>query len=150
MIRKIILSALIIIVLSGCQDNRKNNLSESQEKSKLNFEVTPAPDMGLVMGKFIDINTKEAYPASLYLSKNLTADHPGYPPVISFSYQTNPRAAQDDYGNFLFSDIEPGQYVIVVYKPSGQDFIKDSETNQPQLIDVKANQILELGTLEFN
>ncbi|MDO9087405.1 MAG: hypothetical protein Q7U53_14445 [Anaerolineaceae bacterium] len=147
MIKKITILILVLFFLSGCQSEETNsNITITNSDFAIQ---TPEPGKGNVGGKLLESTTKDPYEASLFLSKNLTADYPGYPPVISFSYQSNPRAAQDDEGNFLFKNIEPDKYVIVLYRPTGQEFIKDQETGLPIMYEVIENQILNLGIIEY-
>jgi len=145
--KKILILILVILFLSSCQSKEtSSNFVDSNSDFSMQ---TPEPGRGNVGGKLLDSTTKKPYEASLFLSKNLTADYPGYPPVISFSYQSNPRASQDDEGNFLFKNIEPDKYVIVLYRPTGQEFIEDKETGLPILYEVKENQVLNLGVIEY-
>jgi hypothetical protein len=139
---------VVIHLLVGCKplDNKNSNDVENQNSDIM---ITTEPGLGTVKGTFLDSNTRKPYQASLFLSKNLMADHPDYPPLISFSYQTNPRAAQDNYGNFVFSNVEPGEYVIVIYKPSGQNFFPNSETNQPEKIIVLPDKIFDMGKIYY-
>lgn len=143
--KKILRIILLLILLSGCQSN---GVVGNEENSEL-LLITPDPGKGIINGKLIESSSKEPYEASLFLSKNLTADYPGYPPVISFSYQSNPRAAQDNEGNFVFKNIEPDKYVIVLYRPTGQDFIKDKDTGLPIMYELVENEVLNLGIIEF-
>jgi len=138
---------LVVIFLAGCQSKGTNSNSELTD-TDLSIQ-TPEPGKGNISGKLVESTTRKPYEASLFLSKNLTADYPGYPPVISFSFQSNPRAAQDDEGNFFFKNIDPDKYVIVLYRPTGQEFIKDKDTGLPIMYEVKENQVLNLGTIEY-
>ena len=143
--KKILIYFLLLILLTSCQNE---SIKYSQEMSGFST-FTPEPGKAVVSGKLLDSSSKKPYEASLFLSKNLTAEYPGYPPVISFSYQSNPRAAQDDEGNFIFKNIEPGDYVIVLYKPTGQDFLKDENNELPQMYNLSANEVIDLGILYF-
>jgi len=145
--KKILISFLLLFLLASCQNPGTKTLQEMEGTDFYAF--TPEPGKAVVSGKLLDSSFNEPYEASLFLSKNLTAEYPGYPPVISFSYQTNPRAAQDDEGNFIFKNIEPGNYVIVLYKPTGQDFLKDGNNELPKMFNLKANEVVDLGILYF-
>jgi len=139
---------MIHLVIS-CKPFETNNLNDYTENKINDIMITSEPGLGTVKGIFLDSNTMNPYQASLFLSKNLTADHPDYPPLISFSYQTNPRAAQDNYGNFIFSNVEPGEYVLVIYKPSGQNYFPNSETNLPEKIVVFPDEIIDMGKIYY-
>jgi len=145
--KKILIYLLLLFLLSSCQNEVIKYSQENEMSDFLAF--TPEPGKAVVSGKLLDSSSKEPYEASLFLSKNLTAEYPGYPPVISFSYQTNPRAAQDDEGNFIFKNIDPGSYVIVLYKSTGQDFLKEEDNELPKMYNLKANEIIELGVVYF-
>jgi hypothetical protein len=112
--------------------------------------VVPTPESGkaVITGKLLvgDENGKP-YPASLYLASTLPPSTPDYPPIIAFSEQTDQLALQDvDTGVFLFNNIVPGQYAIILWTPYGGNPLVD-KNNQTIMFTVNANELKDLGVI---
>jgi len=85
----------------------------------------------------------------LLLAKAVQADKPGFAPMLSYSDENSPRAVQDKTGLFVFFDVDPGQYGLVISNPMGGTTINDPTINPPAplLIIVKAGDDKDVGTL---
>jgi len=107
--------------------------------------------MAMLSGVFLNSKTGKPYEGNLFLSRNLTADHPGYPPVISFSAQRDHRARQDEQGNFVFENVKPGKYVLVINTPVENYYIadKEKEGEPPLEIILTADQVTNMGTVYY-
>lgn len=136
---------LLLFVLTGCSTNPQVTVSQATPIP------TPKPGTGSLYGSLIDTRTSKPFEASLYLSKNLTLDHPGYPPLVAFSYKTDPAAQQDDKGNFVFKDVPPGKYVMVIWTPLlTEHYIKKVDgTDQLITFEVQEGQAVDLGKLSY-
>jgi hypothetical protein len=85
----------------------------------------------------------------LLLAKAVAADKPGFAPMLSYSEDNSPRAVQDQTGLFVFFDVDPGQYGLVISSALGGTVITDPSLNPPQamIITVAAGDDKDLGTL---
>jgi len=69
--------------------------------------------------------------------------------MLSFSYQTNPRAQVDENGNFYFSDVPVGVYAITLWTPPNDAYFIPNETGQDYLwVVVKAGELLDMGEIQ--
>ena len=105
----------------------------------------PAPDLGVVTGRILQAGNQEVFLApTLLLGELVFADDPNAPPLVGYSIETDPVAVQDKTGQFVFKDIKPGKYAIVVWTPLTQSLLMDSQGATAQVI-VEAGKIVDLG-----
>ena len=105
----------------------------------------PKADLGVITGKVIERGTNQIYLAPTLILGELTyADNPSAPPLVGFSEKTDPKAIQDQSGKFVFEDIKPGKYSIVVWTPMSQTLVSDGE-GKTVLITVEAGKVIDLG-----
>jgi hypothetical protein len=109
---------------------------------------TASAGLGIVTGimRTPDANG-EPYLATLYLASTVQASDPNYPPLIAFSEADDPKAVQDASGRFLFIDVEPGEYALLIWTPVGNTVIEDPETEQYFVFTVEAGKVLDLGVI---
>jgi hypothetical protein len=151
--KKVLLKPLIAFLffsfLCGCSAQAtKTTPIQTEPKTSLQIP-TPGPESGVVSGQILDSATGKPLERNFFLSKNLTLDHPELPPLISFSYDSNPRAAQDDAGYFVFKDVPPGEYVLVLWSPADLQFVMEKGTDNPFSIKVEAGNALDLGLIKY-
>lgn len=113
--------------------------------------VAPAANLGNVTGRLLekDNPTKPYIAPGLFLGKMLWSNKTEAPPLAGFSYKTDPKAIQDQNGNFVLSNIEPGMYVLYIYTPYGAIVIEDPVGGGGSFlyVDVKAGATSDLGEL---
>jgi len=110
----------------------------------------PAPGRGAVKGTLVAEDTSRPYVATLYLGRAIPPAQPGFPPMISFSEQSDPKAAQDpSSGAFGFKDVAPGTYALILWSPVGNKLIEKPGTKESVLVDVKAGEVSDLGTISI-
>ena len=87
----------------------------------------------------------------LLLASAVPADKPGYAPMLSYSFDDSPRAVQDSTGMFVFFDVTPGQYGLVIASPIGGANVNDPNLNPPQamVFTVAAGDDKDLGTINI-
>lgn len=80
----------------------------------------------------------------LYLANHIgaTPDTPMY----SMDPSSAPRTATDNEGYFVFRDVPPGHYAIVVWSPFNSFLIRDPKTKLSFALDVQPNQVYDIGT----
>jgi len=107
----------------------------------------PVPSSGkaVVIGQLVNAQDNSPLLTMLYLSVAEVKDDPSLPPKVHFSADTDSTAVQDiDTGQFMFSDVAPGKFAIVVLTPSESFFLQDSAGNI-LVIDVQADETKDVG-----
>ena len=108
----------------------------------------PASDRGIVTGQLLTPGPGGSpYIGSLYLASTITSDQEGFPPIVAFSDQTDPLAIQDRTGRFLFSDVPPGIYALVIWNPVSSTVIEEPGTNDYLVFEVEAGEVTDLGVI---
>jgi hypothetical protein len=85
------------------------------------------------------------YYATLILAGTTDSGKAGYPPTITFSVEEDPVAVQDQTGKFLFDNIPPGSYALVIWDPPVNPIIQNPDSDEYLIFDVVAGEITDLG-----
>lgn len=110
---------------------------------------SPASGLGVVTG-FLLVGGEGGQPYfgnAVYLGHALAPSDPAFPPMISLSESEDPLAVMDQTGRFLFVDVEPGTYGLVLWSPVGSAPMQDPATGAYMIIEVKADQVIDLGVI---
>jgi hypothetical protein len=108
----------------------------------------PAADSGVVTGQLLTPGPGGSpYIGSLYRASTISSDQEGFPPIVAFSDQTDPLGLQDQTGRFLFSDVAPGTYALVIWTPVASTVIEEPGTNEYMLFEVEAGEVTDLGVI---
>lgn len=111
---------------------------------------TPGSDMGIVIGKLLTSDPDhKPYLASLYLGNTINPDKEGFPPMVSLSEATDPLAVQDETGFFMFMNVKPGFYALIVWNPITSTVIQDEKKENYRIFEVKPGETLDLGEVLF-
>ena len=146
--RKIITLLLLgfIFIIPGCSPTQ-GLYTEVPPTPKINIP-TPNATTGVVYGNIISKETGLPPEAAIFLSKNITADQQNLPAMLSFSYQTSPRAIVDESGNFYFTNVPEGIFAITLWTPPNDTFFVPDEDGQDYLwVSVKAGSSIDIGEL---
>lgn len=109
---------------------------------------TPEAGKGQVIGQTLTPGPGgEPFYGSLYLARTVESDQEGFPPIVAFSEATDPVAIQDKTGSFLFSNVEPGTYALVVWSPVSSTVIQKPDSEDYLLVAVKDGETTDLGIL---
>ncbi len=110
---------------------------------------TPKKDLGVVVGKLLTPNVNGApYLATIYLAQTLQANQTDFPPMLAFSEKSNPKATQDSTGQFIFSDVPPGTYALIIWTPiSSTPILDPNNTNNYFLFRALAGKVTNLGLI---
>ncbi len=110
---------------------------------------SPASGLGVVTG-FLLVGGEGGQPYfgnAVYLGHALAPSDPAFPPMISLSETEDPLAVMDQTGRFLFVDVEPGTYGLMLWSPVGSAPMQDPVTGTYMLIEVKAGETVDLGVI---
>lgn len=106
----------------------------------------PAPGTGVIIGVIkVEHTNQPMAGVELYLARHIgaTPDTPMY----SMEPGSAPRAIVGDNGQFMFKDVPPGRYAIVVWNPMNSFLARDPATGRELVIDVQPDQVYNVGTL---
>jgi len=114
---------------------------------------TPASDqVGTVTGHIIRLPTKgDPEPlagAPLYLGAILK-NPDGQDRLVEVSPETSPKTSADDQGRFVFSNIPPGRYGLMLDTPVGTLLLNNPETGGDLIVEVTGGKVLDLGELKY-
>lgn len=110
--------------------------------------VVPAPNLGtgVVIGAVVVRDTQQPMSGiGLYLGRNIGSESDS--PLYGVDPQTAPYVVADDYGRFVFADVPPGEYVLVLWTPHQSIMVSDIATGGALQFTVAEGQIADLGTV---
>ena len=73
----------------------------------------------------------------------------GLPKASGYEASAAPKATTDDYGRFVFNNLKPGLYTLVLDAVVTQYQLDEAETGDTILVEVKADEVVELGELRY-
>jgi hypothetical protein len=106
----------------------------------------PAPGTSIISGILKIENTDQPMVGvELYLAQHIgvTPDTP----IYKLDLESAPYAITGDNGRFIFEDVPPGRYAIVIWIPFNSFLVRNPTTGSELLIDVEPNRIYDIGTL---
>lgn len=113
---------------------------------------TLAPNMGRVVGVLQVRSGETTIPvknAILYLAKTLT-DTAGNESVAAMDPVNSPNTATDDNGRFMFPNVSPGNYGVVLFNVTSSYMLNNPDTGDSMLVTVTVNSETDLGTLVYS
>lgn len=94
-------------------------------------------------GKYIPLKNADLYLAKILMSPN------GIAGVAALDASSDPRTSTDDQGAFLFQNIPPGKYGIVLYLVVQTYLLDQTDKHASMIITVDASKTTHLGTLKY-
>jgi len=109
---------------------------------------TPSPGKAVIYGK-LHLTSPTVLVGELYLGQAVPTTDPNIE-LISLDEQSAPKAQIDrETWEFIFTDVNPGRYSIIVWEPMNSSPIDDPRTGETLFIDVSPDSIINVGTLYF-
>ena len=111
---------------------------------------TPNDESGVITGQLIKDSDKAPYIApGLYLGGFLepNEDMENAPSIYGISPGVDPQAEQGKDVSFVFSDVEPGKYILLIWSPMSILPVKDVETQEEIILIIEAGEEINLGTI---
>ena len=140
------LTLFFLLIITACQQNPEANSARLGQAESILAIPTPTDTTAVIHGIIISKETKNPPEAIFYLAANSTANTTDAPAVLAFSNQNSPRAEVTETGEFVFRNVEPGQYAMMLWFPSKEPYFVPATDGQDYLwVNAKPGDTLELG-----
>jgi hypothetical protein len=108
---------------------------------------TPLETKGTIIGQLKNnIPSTSLEGLSLYLGTLLPLS-PGPDYLINLDLKNAPSTQIREDGKFIFSNVTPGQYALVLWTPRDSPFVQDPNNPEKELIvNVEPGKIIDIGT----
>lgn len=112
--------------------------------------VTAADTGGLIGQIIVTRPTGDVAVAGLVigLAEVILGDD-GLPKASGYEASAAPKTTTDDYGRFVFNNLKPGRYTLILDAVVTQYQLDNVETGDTIVIEVKPNAVLDLGELRY-
>jgi hypothetical protein len=131
------------------ESNEISNITPTQKNAITQLAI-PTPNCGkaVITGQLlVEGEGGQPFITTLYLASTIQSSKPGDLPKVNFLEQSNPITIQEvGTGRFMFAEVAPSKFGLVVWTPVGGYPLKDSNGNTI-LIDVKPNESIDLGII---
>jgi hypothetical protein len=120
---------------------------QSQQEGTAQEVPTPSPGLGVIVGALID-QTQDAplVDRTLYLAPLIKSED-GTMEVARLVVETAPSAQTDAAGQFVFVDVPPGRYGIVLSGQANDYLLADFRSESEVLVVVEAGQTADTGEI---
>lgn len=109
----------------------------------------PEADSAVIVGILLE-KGEPIFNATIYLAEVLQDSDTGEFQVASYSRERSPRAAVDQNGQFLFTDVKPGKYSLILDNFSNYFSLNEpAAADQPLIFSAEAGQTIDLGKLDY-
>lgn len=110
-------------------------------------EPTPSSDSGVVTGALF-LQGKPVQNVNIYLAE-MIKDSNGEESIATYDRTSSPRAFTDSDGNFVFSNVQPGNYSLILDIIVNSFLLGHPNGSGPILLTVKAAETYKLGKLDY-
>lgn len=109
----------------------------------------PSPESSVINGRLTE-QGKPVINATIYLA-DIRKDKTGEYQVAAYSRSSSPRAYTDADGQFVFTNIPPGEYSLILDNIATYIvlMVPDGAPDEPLKVVTEAGKVVELGTLDY-
>ncbi|MGC9397915.1 MAG: hypothetical protein ACP5HM_02130 [Anaerolineae bacterium] len=112
------------------------------------WDIDPAPGRAVIRGH-IEKTRNNIVLGEIFLAKAVPTSNPDID-LLELDEQTAPKAEIDrDTLTFVFTNVEPGRYGLIVWEPMNSVLLNDPETGETLFIDIESGEVIDLGTVYF-
>jgi len=154
-LRWLIGSFCLALLLAGCAGqvappNTSNGTTSSAPAAGI---PSPASDqVGIVTGKLLNKKPQDTLKplrgAPIYLGKVLKSQQ-GVEGMVELAKETAPKATVDAQGQFVFTDVPPGHYGLMLDTPLGAILLNKPVTGDSMVADVVGGKTFDFGELHY-
>ena len=130
---RIALLMLVAIILSSCSNTAKQVMV-----------ATPTAGKANVSGRIVSINTGKPYIDATVRLAEVYRNELGEG-AYALDAALSPQTVTDDQGNFVFTDIDPRAYVLIIGDPMTRYVIVADETGKAIVYSCLVDQVTNLG-----
>jgi hypothetical protein len=123
--------------------------TDAQESDVQTSMPTPSDEQAVITGVLLQ-GTSELKPvvnAILYLADIINSSD-GIKAAASFDRQSSPNTQTDKNGRFVFTEVEPGEYALVLDRIYNSFLLQDPDGGD-FLFTAEAGEVLDLGDLDY-
>lgn len=136
-------------LISPLPEVESNDKTPSNANFPAEWLATPEPGKAIVKGYIKISDPPSALLGELFLGKAMPTSDTEIE-LLELDQENAPRAIiERDTMAFLFLNVEPGRYGIIAWEPMSSLVLNDPDTGQTLYIDVKADEVVDVGTLNF-
>jgi hypothetical protein len=137
---------LILLFITACTHTVPNSGTPGAEITYI--VPTPGTDTGVVIGTIMDESTKKPMGGQTIYLGTIVYMTPA--PAHSYVLQENssPHTFADKDGRFALGNVQPGNYIVMVWTPIGTSVIIDPKTGNELSLVVEAGKTVDLGSIE--
>ena len=136
---------------SGSNRQNANNVIDVSPAVSTNSADTSHPENGSTGGTIVGSVFSSSLDSPLkfymvYLGEKLLLT-PGPDYLLTFEKEASPKAKTDEEGYFEVTDVQPGEYALIVWTPHNSYVITDESGEKEQIVEVINGQTTDLGLL---
>lgn len=109
----------------------------------------PTDGTGKIVGRLVDPSINAPHASARIILGTVRATDDGTDTVITMRELSSPQTRTDAQGYFQLDELMPGEYVLILWTPLGTKMLEDPINGSELYIDLMANQVAEVGQLEF-
>lgn len=146
-----------LVIMAGCLGQKSGTqaisplespvpLTSPVEEPEVFVVPTPAAGTAVVVGVFKVAKTEQPmHGVRVYLGDHIgsTEDTPLY----GFDPEVAPSTITDENGRFVFVDVPPGRYVLIIWGSLSPMLARDPGSGLPLDITLEGGDVVDLGTL---
>jgi hypothetical protein len=145
---------LAFAVITSCSVESQTTVPDPTETSKENSSqiLNSDPNFGVVTGTLLFTEDDQSVAKAnvpLFLAEVLT-DENGVPRVAAINRIESPRTATDSEGQFIFSNVPPGDYGIVLDIVVKAYLLPEPDSDDDLIISVLPGEVIDLGILSYD
>jgi hypothetical protein len=112
------------------------------------WDAEPAPGKAILRGR-IEVAQRTVLVGELFLARAMPTSDPEID-MLELDEAKSPRASINrSTGEFIFLNVEPGKYGLIVWEPLNSSSVNDPATGETFLIELAADQVTDVSTLYF-
>ena len=142
---KTLLFFALLIAISACQTRNQSDLQQAVDK------VTPSADQGVLIGQVISTKTNQPLTNTIVrLAEILWNDKENLDGTYILNGATSPGAETDESGIFIFPDLKPADYVVVVGDLIGYNVIISNPDGKARVFTIDPNKTTQIEPLRVD
>ncbi|MEM7534566.1 MAG: hypothetical protein AAF639_20465 [Chloroflexota bacterium] len=116
------------------------------------LEIVYDEGNGAVTGQliFVDENGERPVAGVMLALSDMLKDDKGNPLIASYKRELAPRIITDEYGRFVFNQVEPETYGLILDSVTKATLLDYTEQIYSIVFDVEANGLVDFGELRYD